>query len=84
MITGMASLDDQCRQEQQDELAGLQAIFGDHACACDVQTGELKASHAANDVCTLLPGTCHSCFHPPLLHVLTLLAGVLAGDSPRS
>ncbi|KAK9846111.1 hypothetical protein WJX84_010253 [Apatococcus fuscideae] len=44
MITGMASLDDQCRQEQQDELAGLQAIFGDHACACDVQTGELKVT----------------------------------------
>ena len=32
----------QCRQEQEEELAGLAAIFGDSSCACDAMTGELR------------------------------------------
>lgn len=33
----------QCQQEQHEEYAGLQAIFGEHSCTCDTLTGELKA-----------------------------------------
>ena len=41
----------QCQQEQQEEYAGLQAIFGEHSCLCDALTGELKARRLELNFC---------------------------------